>query len=131
MALCDITIIRDDLGEMRIPHLVKHEVGQDDDTSVTETYDEDISEEGTSTKKFNISGVIVSGEGDNITESQLYAFTTNMPGGYQIVAIDHQIKTKYTYDKVMRKSWKNSRDGKKRPTRDLEFQGALLKVEDI
>lgn len=126
MALCDITI-----GDKRIPHLVKHEISEDEDSGVTETYDGDIPEEGSITRKFSLSGIIVTGDNGMLTEEELYNLTANVAGGLPIVCIDHQIKTKYSYTGAMRKSWKNSRDGKKRPTRDLEFEATSLKVEKI
>ncbi|KZX16648.1 hypothetical protein MBCUT_06860 [Methanobrevibacter cuticularis] len=130
MALVDITIIRPDGTTFRIPHLVKHETSEDEDSGVTETYDEDIPEEGSIKRGLSTSGIIVAGDGYP-TETELRAMTSNVPGGYQLVAIDHQIKTKYTYGGVMRTSWKNGRDGKKRPTRDLEFSATSLETEDV
>ena len=126
MALVDVMI-----NGVRIPHLVKHEVSEDEDAGKTETYDCDIPEEGTITGKFSLSGIIVDGYGANLTEAQLKTLTDNRPGGHQIICKDYQIKTMYTYNSAMRKSWKNSRDGKKRPTRDLVFESGAPKVENF
>ena len=128
MALVDVII-----NDVRIPHLVKHETSEDEDSSKIETYDGDIPEEGTKTGKFSLSGIIVNGHGANLTEAQLKALTDNenYPDGQQIICIDARIKTKYTYNRAMRKSWKNSWDVKKRPTRDLEFESGPVIVEDI
>lgn len=123
MALADVTV-----DGVRIPHLVKHDIEQTEDSESTLTYDEKLVDETDETNKFTLAGVRVDRE-DILTEAQLKRMTDNVPGGRQIVVIDGN--TKYTYDGSKRLSFKAARDGKKRPTRDMEFEAATLKVEDI
>lgn len=128
MALADITIVYPDGSEMRFPHLTKHDIDQSTDTEKTETYDEDLVDESGETRKFSLSGIRVD-RPDVLSEAKLYNGTNKLQEGTLLIAIDGN--TKYTYSNPKRTSFKASRDGKKRPTRDLEFEATGLKVEDI
>jgi len=112
----------------RIPHLVKHDIEKSESTEKTITYDEVLVDETDETNKFSLSGIRVD-RPDVLSEAQLFNMTSNVPNGRQIIVIKGN--TKYTYDGAKRNSFKASQDGKKRPTRDMEFEATNLKIEDI
>ena len=127
-ALADITIVYPDGSEMRFPHLTKHDIDHSTDLEETETYDEDLVDKTKESRKFSLSGIRVD-RPDILSEATLYNKTNDLPINTLLIAKDGD--TKYTYYNPKRSSFKASRDGKKRPTRDLEFSAADLKVEDI
>lgn len=123
--LADVTI-----NGIRIPHLVKYENDHSEGTEKTVTFDEVLVDETDEDIKFSISGVRVD-RPEILTEAQVFNLTSNTdhPDGHQIIVIDGN--TKHTYNRAKRTSFKNARDGKNRPTRDLEFEAPEIKVEDI
>lgn len=106
---------------VRIPHLVKYENTLDESTEKTTTFDGDLLDENETDRKFSISGV----RSNEMSKKELADLTSNVEGGYPIV-VEDVAGDITSYTGVRRTSLKDSKEGKKRTTFDLEFEAETV-----